>query len=58
MLNSDKKSITRFLETKNIVYLNKDDFNKNNFNKNIFINLNNQKDLQNFVKEVNLNGRY
>lgn len=58
LINSDKKSITRFLEAKNVVYLNKDDFNKNNFNKNIFINLNNQKDLQNFVKEVDLNARY
>lgn len=60
LLESDKKSIIRFLESKNknIVYLNKDDFNKNNFNKNIFINLNNQQDLHNFIKEVEINGDY
>lgn len=60
LLESEKKSIIKFLESKdkNIFYLNKDDFNKNNFNKNIFINLNNQQDLHNFMKEVELNGRY
>ncbi|WP_250673442.1 molybdenum cofactor guanylyltransferase [Paraclostridium ghonii] len=60
LLESDEKSIVRFLasENKNITYLNKDDFNKNNFNKNIFINLNNQQDLHNFIKEVEINGDY
>jgi len=60
LLKSDKKSIIRFLESTNkrIVYINKDDFKKNKFNKNIFINLNNQEDLHNFMKEVELNGRY
>lgn len=60
LLESDKKSIIRFLESKNknIFYLSKDDFNKNNFNKNIFINLNNQQDLHNFIKEVELNGSH